>query len=60
MACLRDRRSFHAEVRVKRRDGEWRWVEPFGRPRVSSTGEFLGIAGSSPDITEQGFGGIAA
>src|SRR5262245_21657280 len=53
MACLRDRRFFHAEVRVKRRDGEWRWMESFGQPRFSSTGQFLGIAGSSPDITER-------
>jgi PAS domain S-box-containing protein len=53
MACLRDRRFFHAEVRAKRRDGEWRWMESSGQPRVSSTGQFLGIAGSSPDITER-------
>jgi PAS domain S-box-containing protein len=52
-ACLRDRRIFHAETRVKRRDGAWRWVESFGRPRFSPTGEFLGIAGASPDITER-------
>jgi PAS domain S-box-containing protein len=52
-ACLRDRRFLHAEMRVKRRDGEWRWLESFGQPQFSSTGEFLGMAGSSPDITER-------
>ena len=31
--CLRNRRFFHAEARVKRRDGEWRWMESFGQPR---------------------------
>jgi two-component sensor histidine kinase len=40
-------------VRVRRHDGEWRWVESYGQPRFSSTGEFMGIAGSSPDITER-------
>jgi PAS domain S-box-containing protein len=52
-ACLLDRRCLQAEVRVKRRDGEWRWVESFGQPRVSSSGEFLGMAGSSLDITDR-------
>ncbi len=51
--ALRDRKPFHAEVRIRRRDGQWRWVESFGQPRFSSSGEFLGIAGSSPDITDR-------
>ena len=52
-SCLRAHKPFHAEVRVRRHDGEWRWVESYGQPRFSSTGEFMGIAGSSPDITER-------
>jgi PAS domain S-box-containing protein len=52
-ACHRDRRFLHSEVRVRRHDGEWRWVESFGQPRFSSTGEFLGMAGCCPDITER-------
>ncbi len=47
------RRPFRAETRVRRADGEWRWVESFGVPRLSPTGEYLGHAGSSPDITER-------
>lgn len=53
LTSLRDRKGFHARTRVRRHDGEWRWVESYGEPRLSSTGEFLGIAGSSVDITEQ-------
>lgn len=50
---LREQKVFRAQARVRRVDGQWRWVESYGVPRFSSTGEFLGIAGSSPDITEQ-------
>ena len=53
LACVRERRPFHAEVRVKRADGEWRWVESFGNPQFSKTGKFLGYIGTSPDITER-------
>jgi len=52
-ACVRDRRPFHAEVRVRRFDGEWRWIESRAHPRFSASGEFLGMVGSSPDITER-------
>ncbi|MEW6750083.1 MAG: PAS domain-containing protein, partial [Candidatus Latescibacterota bacterium] len=52
-ACLREQRPFHARGRVRRHDGEWRWVESYGQPRFSPSGEFLGMAGSSPDITER-------
>jgi PAS domain S-box-containing protein len=51
--CVRDRRPFHGEVRVRRYDGEWRWIESWGRPRFSSSGEFLGFVGTSADITER-------
>jgi len=52
-ACVRERRPFHAEVRVRRFDGEWRCIESRARPRFSDFGEFLGMVGSSPDITER-------
>lgn len=53
MSCLREHRTFYAEARVRRHDGVWRWVESNGLPRFSPVGEFLGIAGSSLDITER-------
>jgi PAS domain S-box-containing protein len=52
LACLAERKPFHSEVRVKRADGEWRWIESFGNPLFSKTNEFLGYIGTSPDITE--------
>jgi len=51
--CVRDRRPFHGEVRVRRYDGQWRWIESWGRPRFSSSGEFLGFVGTSADVTER-------
>lgn len=53
IACVQDRRPFHAEARVRRADGQWRWIESFGNPRFSNAGEFLGYVGTSPDITER-------
>jgi PAS domain S-box-containing protein len=45
--------SFRAEVRVRRADGEWRWIASYAEPRFSPSGEFLGHVGISPDITER-------
>jgi PAS domain S-box-containing protein len=52
-ACLHDRRPFHAMVRVWHASGEWRWIESWGRPRITASGEFLGYVGTSADITER-------
>ncbi len=50
---IRERAPFRAEARVRRADGEWRWISSYGEPRFSASGEFLGHAGISPDITER-------
>jgi len=52
-ACVRDRRPFHALVRARRFEGDWRWLESRAQPRFSASGEFLGMVGSSTDITER-------
>jgi PAS domain S-box-containing protein len=44
---------FRAEARVWRVDDAWRWVASYAEPRFSSSGEFLGHVGLSPDITER-------
>jgi PAS domain S-box-containing protein len=49
--CVRDRTPFHAEVRVRRADGDWRWLESWARPRFSDAGEYMGFVGASADIT---------
>jgi PAS domain S-box-containing protein len=53
LACIRERRPFHAECRVRRADGMWRWTEAWGRLRLDDTGAFLGHLGTSADITER-------
>jgi PAS domain S-box-containing protein len=51
--AVREHASFSAEVRVRRADGEWRWMASSAEPRLSADGEFLGHVGLSPDITER-------
>jgi PAS domain S-box-containing protein len=51
--ALNNRAAFHAQARVKRHDGQWRWIESWGAPKIASSGELLGYVGSSPDITER-------
>lgn len=45
------RRAFHMEYRLRRHDGEFRWVRDTGHPRVED-GTFLGFVGSCIDVTE--------
>ncbi len=52
LSAVRERRPFFGEARVRRADGEWRWVASHGEPRFSSTGEFCGHVGISPDVTD--------
>ena len=58
--CLRiyetsfDTRSeFEIEYRLRRYDGEYRWILGTGIPRFTSDGNFLGYIGSCIDITER-------
>jgi PAS domain S-box-containing protein len=51
--ALKEHSPFQREARARRADGEWRWTESHAEPRFSPGGEFLGLAGISPDITEQ-------
>jgi PAS domain S-box-containing protein len=47
------REPFEMEYRLRRHDGEYRWMLDHGIPRFSSGGEFLGYIGSLIDITER-------
>jgi PAS domain S-box-containing protein len=51
LTALRERIPFHAQGRVAQANGTWRWIESFGAPRFGGDGTYLGMAGSSPDIT---------
>ena len=47
------RQQFTMEYRLRRRDGEYRWVLDNGAPRFESDGTFVGYIGSCLDITGQ-------
>lgn len=53
LCCVRERRAFHATVRVRDGLGRWRHIESWARPHFASDGEFLGHVGTSADITER-------
>jgi len=46
------RRSFKMEYRLRRADGECRWILDEGVPRFTPDGTFAGYIGSAIDITE--------
>jgi PAS domain S-box-containing protein len=50
--AFREQRAFRGRTRVRHRDGAWRWLESYGAPRFDVNGVFLGLVGSSPDITD--------
>jgi PAS domain S-box-containing protein len=45
--------DFEAEYRLRRFDGDYRWIVDFGVPRFESGGNFCGYIGSCIDITER-------
>jgi PAS domain S-box-containing protein len=52
-AGLRSLRPFSVQCRLRRADGEWRWLESYARPHWSETRQFEGLVGSSRDITRR-------
>ncbi|MFL6283504.1 MAG: sigma 54-interacting transcriptional regulator [Pyrinomonadaceae bacterium] len=53
VSAFERREPFTMEYRLRRHDGEYRWVYAVGAPRFTSAGEFHGYIGSSVDITER-------
>jgi PAS domain S-box-containing protein len=47
------RRPFTMEYRLRRRDGQYRWISDNGVPRYDALGGFLGYIGSCVDVTER-------
>ncbi len=47
------RAVFEMEYRLRRHDGEYRWILDRGAPRYTPTGGFAGYIGSCIDITER-------
>jgi PAS domain S-box-containing protein len=46
------RKPFRMEYRLRRADGEYRWVMESGIPRYTGVGDFAGYIGSNIDITD--------
>ncbi len=51
--CFDTRERFEIEYRLRRRDGEYRWVLDRGQPRYAKDGVFLGFVGICIDIDER-------
>jgi signal transduction histidine kinase len=47
------RMDFELEYRLRRFDGEYRWIVDYGVPRFETDGSFRGYIGSCVDITER-------
>ena len=50
------RQSFIMEYRLRRRDGQYRWLQDVGKPTYSSDNVFTGYIGSCSDIHGSGRG----
>lgn len=51
--AVKNIRSFEAQFRLKRNDGEYRWMWAKGAPRLTEEGEFVGMIASCIDIHDQ-------
>jgi len=52
-AAFDARVDFEMEYRLRRFDGEYRWIVDFGTPRFEPDGTFCGYIGSCVDITDR-------
>ena len=53
LSAFHDHRDFQMEYRLRRADGEYRWIFDTGVPRFTPSGDFAGYIGSCFDITER-------
>lgn len=52
-ACFDERITFSMEYRLRRADGQYRWIMDTGNPRFLENGEFVGYIGTCFDIHER-------
>ncbi len=53
LAAFDKQKEFYMEYRLKRHDGEYRWISDKGVPRITSEGIFEGYIGACMDIHER-------
>jgi PAS domain S-box-containing protein len=53
IAAFDARRVFEMEYRLRRADGQYRWILDRGSPRYAPDGQFAGYIGSCVDITDR-------
>jgi PAS domain S-box-containing protein len=53
LSAFNSRQAFRSEARLRRFDGEYRWILDTGIPRYGPDGGFAGYIGSCIDITER-------
>lgn len=51
--ALESRQPFSQEYRLRRKNGEYRWMLSVASPRRDRTGAFAGFIGSAADVTDQ-------
>jgi diguanylate cyclase (GGDEF)-like protein/PAS domain S-box-containing protein len=51
--AFKQRQSFQMEYRLRRADGQYRYVHDTGEPYINKEGKFSGFIGSSTDITDR-------
>ena len=52
-AAFADRIPYEVDYRLRRADGEYRWVVDAGVPRYNGTGDFVGYVGSCADVSDR-------
>jgi PAS domain S-box-containing protein len=52
-SCFEARKPFEMDYRLRRYDGEYRWVLDRGVPRHAANGDFVGYIGTAIDITDR-------
>ncbi|MBV8817060.1 MAG: PAS domain S-box protein, partial [Acidobacteriaceae bacterium] len=52
-SAVRSCERYEAEYRIRSSDGDYRWVQDFGVPRISAEGTCIGYIGSCVDRTER-------
>jgi PAS domain S-box-containing protein len=53
LSAFHARKPFKIEYRLRRYDGEYRWVDESGIPRYTAGGDFAGYIGCNTDITDR-------